>query len=183
MPSRSLVYVALLRGINVGGRTAVSMPELKACFEKLGFSNVQTYINSGNVIFLSKITDARTLETNIEKALAKAFRYEIAVVVRSLEEMEQIINHIPASWFTNEEQKSNVIFLRHSINYPSIIQDLHPKEGVEELYYHPGVLLWSAKTSDLTKSSMIKLSRLGIYKQMTVRNLNTTQKIYSLMQK
>jgi uncharacterized protein (DUF1697 family) len=67
--STSNVFVALLRGVNVGGNNMISMSSLKQSFETMGFTDVSTYINSGNIIFKSKEADARKLETKIEKVL------------------------------------------------------------------------------------------------------------------
>ena len=176
-----MIYLTLLRGINVGGKTMVKMSGLKTCFEQLGFEHVTTYINSGNVIFGSPETDPRKLEKTIEAALLKAFAHPIKIVVRSQAEIMQVIHNIPKDWLNNLDKKCNVVFLRHTIDNPSILEDLHPKAGIEELIYKPGVLYWAAQTSDLTKSEMIKLSRNSLYQEMTIRNLNTTQKIYKLM--
>lgn len=173
--------MALLRGINVGGNKLVNMAELRACFEKLGFKNVQTHINSGNVIFKTKLTDPRLLETTIETALYATFSHRVAVVVRSFNEIQRLISQIPRSWSKPASQKCNVIFLRHSVDNRKALEGLSAKPGIEELDYFPGVLFWSAKTSDLTKSNMLKINRLGIYKEMTVRNLNSTRKIYEIM--
>lgn len=175
-------YVALLRGINVGGNTIVSMVGLKMCFEKLDFSDVKTYSNSGNVIFRTAQEDPRVLETTIEKALNDIFEHPIIVVVRSFVQMRKLMTTIPKSWHTDTDQKCNVIFLRHTIDNPYILASLAPKTSIEELHYHPGVLFWSAKTSDLTKSAMLKLATKPIYKEMTVRIFNTTRKIYRIMQ-
>ncbi len=176
-----MVYVALLRGINVGGKTTVSMAVLKKCFEDLGYESVKTYINSGNVIFKAKKTGARDLEIDIENIVQKTFGHALKVVVRSISEIEKIIKAIPKDWLTTTDKKCNVIFLRHEIDKPELVSQLTPKPGIEELVYQPGTLLWAAKTSDLTKSSMVKLSGHAAYKQMTIRNLNTTRKIYELM--
>jgi uncharacterized protein (DUF1697 family) len=85
-------------------------------------------------------------------------------------------------WGSNKEFRYNVIFLSHAIDNTDLLNDLHPKPNMEELRYYPGVLFWSAKTSDLTKTGMLKVNRMPIYKEMTVRGLNTTLKIYGLMQ-
>lgn len=76
-------YVALLRGINVGGKNLIGMPALKACFEENGFDDVSTYIQSGNVLFASRDTPSAALTPRIEKMLAEAFEYVPTVVVRS----------------------------------------------------------------------------------------------------
>ena len=74
MARQPITYVAFLRGINVGGNALISMTQLKAYFEQLGFDNVRTYINSGNVIFTSTSTDERKLERSITKALVEHFQ-------------------------------------------------------------------------------------------------------------
>jgi uncharacterized protein (DUF1697 family) len=180
MPKNN-IYAALLRGINVGGNTIVSMAELKIVFEKLGCRNVNTYINSGNVVFEAS-SDTRKLEDKIEKALEKHFLLRIPVIVKNYDEMKSIVENLPSSWRSNKDERRNVMFLRHEIDSPDILKKLNPKPGIEELHYHPGVLFWSAQTSNLTKSSMLKVSNMPIYKQMTIRNLNTTLKVFSLMQ-
>lgn len=180
--STQYTYAALLRGINVAGKTTVPMVKLKACFEKLGFEDVVTYINSGNVIFRSAEADPRRLEEQIEQALTTTFSASINTVVRSKDEIQELLEHLPKSWLSGHTQKCNVIFLRHTIDTPSITDGLVTKKGIEELHYRPGVLLWSADTSNLGKSEMIKLSRNPIYQEMTVRILNTVRKIYAIMQ-
>jgi uncharacterized protein (DUF1697 family) len=174
-------YVALLRGINVGGHTKVDMKTLKVLFEELGYHDVRTYINSGNVIFRTAQADPRTLEDAIEKAIHRIFSHEIYVVVRSLDEMDRLMDHLPKSWEDASDKKCNVIFLRHTIDSPDIMQNFAPKDGVEEVYYYPGMLLWSALTSNLTKSTMLKLAGTPLYKQMTIRILNSTKKIHAIM--
>jgi uncharacterized protein (DUF1697 family) len=70
---RSGLFVALLRGVNVGGKNMISMKSLKESFERLGFTQVSTYINSGNIIFTTKETDPRKLEKKIEQMLSKEY--------------------------------------------------------------------------------------------------------------
>ena len=182
MSQQLTTYVALLRGINVGGNTMVKMADLKACFEDLGLQQVSTYINSGNVLFRSSQTDPRKLEAAIEAALTKQFSYNIRTVVRSLDEIRHMMRQLPKSWQHPEDKKCNVIFLSHTIDKPDILDGFNPKPGIEEVYYHPGVLFWSAQTSQLTKSDMLKTASRPVYKEMTIRILNTAKKIYDLMQ-
>ena len=92
------VFVALLRGVNVGGNNMISMSSLKASFEKMGFANVSTYINSGNILFKSKENDARKLERQIETMLSKEYKLECKVVVRSFPEMASLIENLPKNW-------------------------------------------------------------------------------------
>ena len=175
-----MIYVALLRGINVGGNNTVSMAALKLSFEKLGYKNVTTYINSGNVIFIAG-KNQRKLEEEIEKELESTFGFPIRVVVKSFDEMERIIKHIPEKWDSDDGWRHNVIFLSHRIDSKEQFGEFIPRPEIEEMKYVPGALLWAAKTSDLTHSTMITLNKSKLYKEMTVRNLNTARKIYELM--
>src|SRR6476646_7303481 len=89
------VFVALLRGVNVGGKNNLSMSALKTNLSKAGFEDVTTYINSGNVLFTSSQTDARKLEINIERLLTTQHKLECKVVVRSLSEMNKLVESLP----------------------------------------------------------------------------------------
>jgi uncharacterized protein (DUF1697 family) len=182
-PSASFanIFVALLRGVNVGGNNLISMKSLKTSFEKMGFKDVTTYINSGNIIFKTRERDGRKLETKIERMLAKEHKLECRVVVRSFSEMAKLVENLPANWDGDTVWKHNVIFLRHSIDSESVLEALTPKNDIETVVYRPGTLLWSARVSDMSRTSMQKLSSRKIFQDMTVRNPNTTRKLYELM--
>ena len=182
-PKALNVYVALLRGVNVGGNNMISMSALKESFTALGFAQVTTYINSGNIVFKSKETDARKLEQKIEAMLAKEYDLGSRVVIRSLAEMERLVESLPPSWTGDNRWRYNVIFLRHTIDAEDILTDVPIKDGIEELFYRPGTLLWAAQVSEITRSNMVKLASRKMYQDMTVRNLNTTKKLCALMKK
>jgi len=177
------VFVALLRGVNVGGNNMIRMSALKKSFETLGFSDVVTYINSGNIIFKSKEADARKLESKIEKMLVKEYQLDSRVVLRSLSEMEKIVESLPKNWTADRDWRYNVIFLRHTIDSKDILSELELKKDIEEVVYCPGALFWSAQISELTRTNMLKLSSRKMYLDMTIRNQNTTRKLYDLMKK
>jgi uncharacterized protein (DUF1697 family) len=181
--SKQTVFVALLRGINVGGNNMIRMSSLKASFESMGFKEVTTYINSGNIIFRSTEGDARKLERNIERMLSKEYQLACKVVVRSFSEIADLVEHLPKNWGDDEGWKYNVMYLRHSIDSPGIVDLLELKSDIEQVVYRPGTLLWSVWVSDVTQTSMFKLSGKKIFQDMTVRNLNTTRKLYELMKK
>src|ERR1044072_9308221 len=96
--SASNVFVALLRSVNVGGNNMISMSALKKSFEALGFDDGVTYIKSGIIVFKSKEADARKLESKIEKMLVKEYQLDSRVVLRSLPEMEKIVQKLPKNW-------------------------------------------------------------------------------------
>jgi uncharacterized protein (DUF1697 family) len=181
--SRPNVFVALLRGVNVGGNNMISMRELKESFEEIEFDQVSTYINSGNIIFTTKESDPRKLETKIERMLAKEYDLNSKVVIRSVSEMEKLVQNLPRSWKGDADWRYNVIFLRHTIDSKEILEDLPAKSEIEEIVYHPGALMWSALVSDINRTTWAKFATRKIYQDTTVRNLNTTKKLYELMKK
>ena len=187
MPGQSkpgtTTFVALLRGINVGGKNMLSMAALKTSFGKLRFKDVTTYINSGNVIFKSSEGDPRKLEQKIERMLTKDYDLACKVVVRSFSEMEELVKSLPRSWNDDKKWRYNVIFLRHTIDSPRLIDTLKHNKDVEQLVYRPGTLLWSARLEDAKRTIMLKLSSQKVFQDMTVRNANTTRKIFELMKK
>src|SRR5437762_59782 len=114
-PSKPIpLFVCLLRGINVGGNNMISMSSLKTSFEQMGFTDVTTYINSGNIIFRAKHSDARKLEAKIEGMLEREYQLGCKVVVRSFSEMAALVKSLPKTWNGDALWKYNVIFLRHS---------------------------------------------------------------------
>jgi uncharacterized protein (DUF1697 family) len=176
-----MTYVALLRGINVGGNSIVSMRVLKDLFEQLGFSGVRTYINSGNVVFDTARVSPRTLESTLEKAIEKKFRMQIRVVVKSRLEMKRIVAAMPKAWSDTKKWRGNVIFLSHRIDKPSIVKELRFNPKIETVAYGRGALYWAVTFKDLTRSQLSRVAGSPIYKEMTFRNPNTTRKIYDIM--
>jgi uncharacterized protein (DUF1697 family) len=177
------IYVALLRGINVGGNNMIKMSALRDSFERLGFKDVATYINSGNVLFKTRDADARKVEKKIERMLAADYQLPCKVVIRSAEEMASLVNKLPKDWTGDKDRRYNVIFLRHTIDSKDIVDGLKFKPDIENVTYVPGTLLWSAQVKDITRTAMLKLSSHRMFQEMTVRNLNTTKKLHELMRK
>jgi uncharacterized protein (DUF1697 family) len=175
------VYVALLRGVNVGGNNLVSMKALKESVEGLRFQDVTTYINSGNVLFRAAETDARKIEDRIDRMLLREHGLSGRTVVRSFAQISRLVKTISATWKPDPEWRHNVIFLRHSIDSARVLDGIALKPDLERVVYCPGTLLWSARVSGLTRTAMLKLVRQPIYKDMTIRNVNTTTKILQLM--
>lgn len=177
-----MTFVALLRGINVGGNNIIPMADLVKAFEKAGYGSVKTYIQSGNVLFKTSKKDARAIEVDVARFLSKTFRYDATVVVRSIEEMVEIVDGLPRAWKKlDPEMRYNVMFLGHEIDKKGLLESLAPKPGIETVFHGPGVLYWSALAADVPRSAMGKLSSKPIYKQMTVRNVNTTKKVLEMM--
>lgn len=117
-------YVAFLRAINVGGHL-VKMDRLRTLFEDIGFTNVETFIASGNVIFDSRSTNTGSLEKKIEKHLLQSLGYEVATFVRSIAELEKVAGSEPFS-AAELEQDGNTLYVGFLSRQPS-------KESLREL--------------------------------------------------
>jgi uncharacterized protein (DUF1697 family) len=174
-------YVALLRGINVGGKTLIKMADLKACVEELGLDDVSTYIASGNVLFESGKRDVARLETKIERAIEQRFKLPVKVVVLDRASYARIVKAIPKSWVGDASVRANVAFVRRGTDGKQVVRDLQPDPAVEEVKAIDGAILWATKRDALNRSVMRKLIGGAAYKEMTVRNLNTTLKLQELI--
>ncbi|RFB13533.1 DUF1697 domain-containing protein [Bacillus sp. HNG] len=177
-----MIYIALLRGINVGGKNKIDMKLLKQSFERVGMNDVVTYINTGNIIFTHKGKSKIELSRLLEEAIHHDFGLQIKVVVRSLDDVTGIIHAIPDSWKNDKDMKSDVMFLWDEIDDESVLENLLIKPTIDTVIYVPGAILWSVDKKNVTKSGMTKIIGTKIYKQITVRNVNTARKIYELMQ-
>jgi uncharacterized protein (DUF1697 family) len=104
------------------------------------------------------------------------------VLIRSLDEMREVMQSLPASWANHQQMKSDVLFLWEEIDSPSIVQQLPIKPGVGTVIYVPGAILWSVDRANSGKSGMSKISGTNMYQNITIRNVNTVRKIYALMQ-
>ena len=176
-------YVALLRGINVGGNNIIKMTDLKACFESLSFKDVRTYIQSGNVLFRAAGSDQASLTKRIENALSKSFDYESRVVVRSQNQMKTIISKAPKGFGSDQDTyRYDVIFLKDPLTAAKAMKSVSTKEGVDEAYAGKGVLYFSRLVSRATQSHLSRIIGTPVYKNMTIRNWNTTTKLLKLME-
>jgi len=176
-------YVALLRGINVGGNSLIKMADLKTAFEKSGFANVTTYINSGNVLFASAEKDIQKITEKLEKDLTKAFKIDLKVVVLSHQQLENVLSNIPNEWKKDHDLRCYIAFIKSPATSEDVVKEVQLKEGVDEIKTGKNVVYMSTKLSGLTKSGFTKLIGKPIYKNMTMRNLNTSQKLLTLMNK
>jgi uncharacterized protein (DUF1697 family) len=105
-------YIALLRGINVGGNTMIKMPELKTSFEKLGFKNVVSYINSGNLAFDTTKTAEGKLVAKLEKAITADFGLQIQVMVREQGSIVDVLTNNPFKGEFESHKEMHVLFMR-----------------------------------------------------------------------
>ena len=173
-------FVALLRGINVGGNNRVAMPELRACFERAGFSNVSTYINSGNVIFDSTQTDTAQLVVMCEAAIEKQFGFHVICSIVSANDLLDALKHAP-SWWNNGDAKHNAIFVIAPKSAEEIMTEMgEAKPEYESVAaYHP-IIFWSAPIKTFGRTRYSKIVGTKAYQSVTIRNANTTNKLAEL---
>jgi uncharacterized protein (DUF1697 family) len=179
----NIIYVALLRGINVGGGNIIKMADLKACFEASKFKNVSTYIQSGNVLFESTETDQGKLISKIEKALSRTFSpYKARVMLRSHAELLQIVREAPKG-FGREPQKFryDVLFLKEPMTAAEAMTSMTTKPGVDVVAMGSDVLYFSRLIAKAAQSHLARIVSLPVYQHMTIRNWNTTSKLLALM--
>lgn len=177
-----MIYVALLRGINVGGNNKVDMKQLKALFERVGLQSVKTYINSGNVIFQDSTYTPKVLSSLLEAEIEKEYGFAVKVLVRTFKDIENIVTTLPDSWVNDATMKCDVMFLWEGFDTPKVLDQLIIKPNIDDVKYVPGAILWRVDKKLVTKSGMMKIVGTDVYKHMTVRNCNTVRKLYGLMQ-
>ena len=175
-------YVALLRGINVGGNNKIEMSRLKKCFESLGHTNIITYINSGNVIFETKKKEVPEITKEIEQSIKETFKLDVPVLLRDQKNIEKVCQKIPDSWVNDKDFKSDVLFLWEKFATKKTLQLIPTNPKVDSLLYVDGAIIWHLKKKDYSKSKMTNIIGTEVYKNTTVRNINTVRKLAVLME-
>lgn len=174
-------YIALLRGINVGGNNKVSMPQLKELFESLGFRNVTTYINSGNVIFDSDESSKTALVSMCETAIKQHFGFHIVCSVVSADELKHALDLAPDWWGGDNSSKHNAIFAIAPIKALEVAQSIGEiKLEYEKVKVVEPIIFWSAPITTFSRTKYSKIMSNEFYKSITIRNSNTTKKLLEL---
>jgi uncharacterized protein (DUF1697 family) len=171
-------FVALLRAINVGGRT-VKMTELCALFEQARLRRVQSVITSGNVLFDARTSDAAALEKRIETSLRKGLGYEVATFVRTAEELDAVVAHDPfdAADPVLESHVVHVIFTRVPIDAERAAKIVALRTDYDELHVFGREVFW--RTRGRSSDSLIKPSAFAraFGDPGTARNITTVRKL------
>ncbi|PJJ63790.1 DUF1697 domain-containing protein [Compostimonas suwonensis] len=177
MPS----FVALLRGINVGGKNLIGMPELAECFREAGYEDVRTYIQSGNVLFTAGLDDPRRLEQAAERMLEERFGIPILVVIRSRDELAATIAAAPAD-HGSELLRSDVFFVKHPLTAEEVYAEMPAlRDGVDSVAVGPGAIYFSRVAAQATTTRITRLMGMPVFRQMTVRNWRTTTRLLQLL--
>ncbi|PYI55732.1 DUF1697 domain-containing protein [Paenibacillus flagellatus] len=173
-------YVALLRGINVSGQKPIKMADLKRMFEEMGFARVQTYIQSGNVLFEAE-GEAETIRREIERGIEESFGFEVTVVLRTTADMERVVRSCPFPADALKEGESLYVSLLADTPSPQAIDKLPGYSDDIDEYRIAGrdVYILCRKGFGQSKFSNSFLERkLGV--AATNRNWQTMTKLVAL---
>jgi uncharacterized protein (DUF1697 family) len=179
MPS-GVRYLALLRGINVGGKNLISMAALREAFETLGFESVQTYIQTGNVFFNAPRQKRQALADQLERALSERFGIELKVVLLTEAQMRAVVKDAPRG-FGSDEHRCDVIFLRAPLTVAKARAVMELREGVDEVWTGTGVIYWARLDARASSSKISKFAVTPEYKNSTIRSWSTATKLARLM--
>ncbi len=175
--------IAFLRGINVSGKNKISMAKLKQGFEELGFQEVKTYLNSGNVIFSSDGEDTGSFTNQIETMIKNLFNLDIPVFIISKEALEDILRNAP-DWWGNENKEiyDNLIFIMPPATFAEVFNELgEPKKELETIKSYKEVVFWSFTRKEYQKTNWwSKTASKSIGKKLTIRTANTVKKIVGM---
>ena len=179
MPARR--YVALLRGINVGGRNKVPMGDLRQVFEEGGYGAVRTYIQSGNVLF--EAPGARgSLDADVEQLLAARVGVPLVVVVRSHAQLRNVVERAPAGFGAAPGTfHSDVLFLRAPLTARQARRAVQLREGVDEAWNGTGVVYFARRSAQRTKSKLSSIVGTPEYRRLTIRSWATTTRLLAML--
>lgn len=176
-----MIYYALLKGINVTGNKTIKMAELKAMMEKLGFKNVRTYIQSGNVVFEST-AKADALKKKIEVGLAKSLGYNVNVIIRSKDEMEKIVKDYPFSKVKGHEECKITVGYLDAEPSKIKVKELEAMNSNNEMFIVKGNNVYHLMRGNFSDSVFFKKNIVEKILNVicTARNWNTTNKILKI---
>lgn len=175
-------YIALLRGINVGGKNKVSMPLLKALFEQNGFVDVVTYINSGNVVFSSDKTNEEELKKECESFIEDKFQLKIPVTIVFGEDLNAALDNAPLWWNKDKDTKHNAIFVIPPMTVAEVFEQVGTiKPEYEKVDYYDRIIFWSAPIKTFSRTRWSKIVSSSVYDNITIRNANTVNKLSQLV--
>jgi uncharacterized protein (DUF1697 family) len=175
-------YVALLRGINVGVKNIIKMADLRASFEAMGFDDVQTHIQSGNVVFSSSERSAKKLVDPIASALAERFNYSATLAVLSKAQIKKAVDEAPAGFGAEPEKlRYDVMFVLPPLTAKKAVAEIPVREGVDAIWAGSGVVYFTRLIAKASQSRLSRVTGMPLYQQLTIRNWNTTTKLLEMV--
>ena len=174
-------YAALLRGINVGGRNAVAMADLREAFEAGGYHAVSTYIQSGNVLFESDAPSA-SFEDNLEAMLERRFGVPLVVVLRSHRQLRNVVDRAPDGFGEEPDTyHSDVMFLKAPLSSAQAMRVIELRDEVDQAWAGPGVLYFARLSERRAQSQLSRIVGTPEYQRMTIRSWTTTTRLLGLL--
>jgi uncharacterized protein (DUF1697 family) len=174
-------YVALLRGINVGGKNKVPMERLKEVFQELGHTEVRTYINSGNIVFESPQRNVGDLSAELEAAIETEFAFPVRALILHGATVKQIAAALPHDWARDERSSCNVLYLFPERASPQALEVFGFNPEYEEARYCAGAILSRVDRAHIGRSAVHKLIGTELYPHVTIRNCNTARKLAAMV--
>lgn len=177
--------VALLRGINVGGRNPVPMPDLAACFRSAGYDGVRTHLQSGNVLFAGApgVPGAAGpgLEAALDRLLVERFGFEVPTVVRSREQLAATVRQAPADHGSGD-RRSDVFFLKAPLTVDEAMAQMPElRAGVDAVAPGPGAIYFSRDAVRARTTRITRFMALPVFQHVTVRTWRTTTRLLELL--
>lgn len=179
-------YIVLLRGINISGKNKIDMKNLKIETENLGYHNVITYLNSGNLIFTSDIKDKSIISNSIYNMIKDKFNLDILVYITTYEELKELLDNSPSFWNTgNKEIYDNIIFIIEPYTYKEVYNGLgEPNHSLEQIKEYKNKIFWSYDLKNYRKSTWwVRSASTDIKDYITIRTANTVNKLLEICEK
>ena len=171
-------YIALLRGVNVGGKNKISMPLLKATFKEREFLDVSTYINSGNITFGSEIENKTMLQEQCQQIIMDVFHLDIAIAIISAHDLSEALLHAPTWWDNDIESKHNAVFVIPPASTEFIMKEIgETKPEYELVAYYGQIIFWSAPVKTFSRTRLSRITSTALSNSITIRNANTVKKL------
>ena len=175
-------YVALLRGINVGGNNKVVMSELREQIEAAGFGHVRTYINSGNLLFEAE-APREDVAQRVEDLLASRYDFPIRLALLTAQDYLAQLDELP-DWWHGEVARRNALFYTRGLDRDLVRERIEAMElGDEAVYFGEQAVFWGKfdEKSFLKTAYHKRLLREDFYRQVTIRSGSTVEKIAAMV--
>jgi uncharacterized protein (DUF1697 family) len=173
-------YLSLLRGINVGGKNLIRMADLRTAFEEIGFDEVETYIQSGNVLFSAPRQQRDPLAARLESELSHRFGIPLKVVLLTSAGLRRVVATAPPG-FGAPTERCDVIFLRRPLTVRRAMSVVEVREGIDTVWPGGGVLYFSRLAARASGSRLARIVATPEYQEMTIRSWSTTRKLDALL--
>lgn len=173
-------YALFLRGVNVGAKNSLPMAELRAMLEKIGCTDVRTYVQSGNAVFTTTLSTAN-VTTAVEKSLARFMGRPIATTLRTARELSAVLDGNPFSDVATNPSRLCVTFLSAAPSKAEVAP-LHAADFGPELFHVAGKHIYTWHPDGQGRSALAAaLAKLSLRGTVTTRNWNTVQKMHAML--